>query len=202
MFNEEDRSRSRKPSVELVQVSAELLSRNGVRGFRLSDVAKGAGVSRGTVYNAFGDKEAAIDAGLAYLCSSFVERLAMVVPPGEPLRNQIGAAAAVIYEHATTPPALAPPLRTDTIIATLLDHYGDELCRAWAAFWAPLVTQARERGEVDSSLDATFVGHWIVRVLLSLELLPLEVAGFAGADDARGRVGDLLIDGFAPRRTP
>ncbi|MFC4604170.1 TetR/AcrR family transcriptional regulator [Rhodococcus kronopolitis] len=184
----------------LVQSAAACLRRNGVRGFRLSEVAATAGVSRGTVYNTFGNKQTAIDAGLDHLCTGFIDGLAAAVRPRETLRGQIGEAAALIYDHASTPRDLAPTLRTDSIIATLLEHYGDQLCRTWATFWSVLVTEAQHRGEVDPGLDPMHAGDWIVRVLLSLEILPLSVAGFRNADDARTRVGDLLVDGLTPRR--
>ncbi|OYD67253.1 TetR/AcrR family transcriptional regulator [Rhodococcus sp. OK302] len=200
MLNSEIETKAAAPPLNLVFGAAECVRRNGVRGFRLSEVATIAGVSRGTVYNAFGDKETAINAGLAYLCNAFIDGLAAAVTPQTTLRSQIGEAAALIYEHATTPQALAPPLRTDSIITTLLEHYGDQLCRTWAAFWAALVADAQGRGEVDSTLDTMHAGDWIVRVLLSLEILPLSVAGFSSADDARTRIGNLMLDGLAPRR--
>ncbi|MBP1161937.1 MULTISPECIES: TetR/AcrR family transcriptional regulator [Rhodococcus] len=200
MLNESEGAQTAAPTLELVRVAAECVRRNGVRGFRLSEVATAAGVSRGTVYNTFGDKQAAINAGLAYLCTAFIDGLAAAVTPKETLRSQIGEAAALIYEHATTPQALVPPLRTESIIATLLEHYGDQLCRTWAAFWASLVAEAQRRGEVDPGLDPMQAGDWIVRGLLSLEILPFSVAGFSNADDARSRIGDLMLDGLTPRR--
>ncbi|MFI6433477.1 TetR/AcrR family transcriptional regulator [Rhodococcus oryzae] len=199
MPNESEGAQAAAPTLELVRVAAECVRRNGVRGFRLSEVATTAGVSRGTVYNTFGDKQAAINAGLAYLCTAFIDGLAAAVTPKPTLRGQVGEAAALIYEHATTPQALVPPLRTESIIATLLEHYGDQLCRTWAAFWATLVAEAQLRGEVDPGLDAMHAGDWIVRSLLSLEILPFSVAGFSSADDARSRIGDLMLDGLTPR---
>lgn len=189
------------PPLELVRGAAECVRRAGVRGFRLTDVAKAAGVSRGTVYNSFGDKETAINAGLAYLCNAFIDGLAQVVRPKPTLRAQIGEAAAMIYEHVNTPQVFDPPLRTDSIISTLLEHYGDNLCRSWAGFWATLVTDAAARGEVDAGIDPMHAGDWIVRVLLSLEILPFTVAGFSSADDVRERTSDLLLHGLAPRGT-
>jgi len=185
---------------ELVRVAAECIRRDGVRRFRLSEVAAAGGVSRGTVYNAFGDRHTAINAGLAYLCSAFIDGLAVAVTPQATLRSQIGEAAALIYEHATGPRTLVPPLRTESIIATLLEHCGDQICRSWAIFWAALVEKAQDRGEIESSLDPMHAGDWIVRVLLSLEIFPLSVAGFRDADDARTRIGNLTLDGLAPQR--
>ncbi|MEV6276748.1 TetR/AcrR family transcriptional regulator [Nocardia sp. NPDC051832] len=200
MNNAAAQARPANPPIELVLAAAECVRRAGVRGFRLTDVAKAAGVSRGTVYNCFGDKDTAVNAGLGYLCDAFIDGLARTVAPQPTLRDQVGEAAAMIYQHASTPPMLAPPLRTDSIIATLLEHYGDQLSHSWAAFWAGLVAQAQERGEVDAGIEPLHAGDWIVRVLLSLELLPFTVAGFTGADDVRRRTGDLLLNGLAPQR--
>ncbi|MFG1793072.1 TetR/AcrR family transcriptional regulator [Nocardia sp. NPDC049149] len=185
--------------LELVLGAAECVRRFGVNGFRLTEVAKIAGVSRGTVYNGFGDKETAINAGLAYLCNAFIEGLAAGVRPLPTLRAQIGEAAAMIYDHVKTPQAFTPALRTESIIATLLEHYGEHLCHSWASFWATLVAAARERGEVDPALDPLHAGDWIVRVLLSLEILPFVVAGFTNADEVRSRTAEFLLHGLAPR---
>lgn len=188
-----------EPSIELVIGAAECVRRFGVNGFRLTEVAKIAGVSRGTVYNGFGDKETAINAGLAYLCNAFIEGLAAGVRPLPTLRDQIGAAAGMIYDHVKTPQTFSPALRTESIIVTLLEHYGDNLCLSWATFWATLVAEAQERGEVDRGLEPLHAGDWIVRVLLSLEILPFAVAGFASADDVRARTSEFLLHGLAPR---
>ncbi|MET9487761.1 TetR/AcrR family transcriptional regulator [Nocardia sp. NPDC006630] len=184
---------------DLVAGAAECVQRFGVRGFRLTDVAKAAGVSRGTVYNCFGDKETALNAGLAYICDAFIDGLATIVEPRVTLRDQVGAAVAMIYEHMNTPQVLAPPLRTESVIAILLEHYGENLVYRWAGFWAPLVIAAQERGEVDSAMNPMHAGDWIVRVLLSLEILPSVVLGFDSADDMARHTSDLLINGLAPR---
>lgn len=185
---------------ELVVGAAECVQRFGVQGFRLTEVAKAAGVSRGTVYNCFGDKETALNAGLAFICEAFIAGLAATVDPQPTLHAQVGAAVARIYEHIHTPQVLSPPLRTDSIIATLLEHYGENLTIRWAGFWAPLVLAAQERGEVDADLNPMHAGDWIVRVLLGLEILPLVVLGFDNADDMAEHTSNLLINGLAPRR--
>ncbi|MRH86746.1 TetR family transcriptional regulator [Nocardia sp. SYP-A9097] len=184
---------------ELVAGAAECVQRFGVRGFRLTDVAKAAGVSRGTVYNCFGDKETALNAGLAFICDAFIEGLATVVVPKTTLREQVCAAVSLIYEHMNTPQVFAPPLRTESVIAILLEHYGENLVYRWAGFWSPLVSAAQERGEVDGGMNPMHAGDWIVRVLLSLEILPSVVLGFDNADDMARHTADLLINGLAPR---
>lgn len=185
--------------VELVAGAAECVQRFGVRGFRLTDVAKAAGVSRGTVYNCFGDKETALNAGLAFICDAFIDGLAGSVITKSTLREQVGAAVGLIYEHMNLPQPIAPPLRTESVIAILLEHYGENLVYRWAGFWAPLVTAAQQRGEVDSAMNPMHAGDWIVRVLLSLEILPSVVLGFDSADDMARHTADLLINGLAPR---
>lgn len=48
-------------------------------------------------------------------------------------------------------------------------------------------------------MNPMHAGDWIVRVLLSLEILPSVVLGFDSADDMARHTGDLLINGLAPR---
>lgn len=186
---------------ELVTAAAECLRRFGVQQFRLTEVAKLAGVSRGTVYNCFGDRQTAINTGLAHLCDVFIDGLARTMRPGIGLREQIGAAAGQIYAHVHTPQPLSPPLRTSSIIGTLLEHYGEKLCLSWAEFWAESVAAAQQRGEVDRGIDPLHAGDWIVRVLLSLELLPFAVPGFDAEAEVRSRTADLLLHGLAPRHS-
>ena len=43
---------------DVLRIAFEQFWRNGVRGTSLSDIARDAGVQRGSLYNAFGSKEA------------------------------------------------------------------------------------------------------------------------------------------------
>ena len=70
---------ARSVSPALLAATTTTLRRLGPRQFSLTAVAEAAGVSRGTVHNALGSRDAAIKTALDYLASAFVETMAAEV---------------------------------------------------------------------------------------------------------------------------
>ena len=54
----------------------------------------------------------------------------------------------------------------------LLRNIGDDLMKRSVDLWKPRVRAAQQRGEVDAGVDPARASEWIVRMLLSFELLP------------------------------
>ncbi|MGO8851711.1 TetR/AcrR family transcriptional regulator, partial [Mycobacterium sp.] len=66
----------RAVSPSLLSATASTLRRLGPRQFNLTAVAEVAGVSRGTVHNAFGNRETALKTALDELATGFIATLA------------------------------------------------------------------------------------------------------------------------------
>ncbi|MEV6604355.1 TetR family transcriptional regulator [Kutzneria sp. NPDC051319] len=86
---------------QLLDAAAELLAERGVKGLRMADVAARTGVSRQTVHNEFGTKEALVTAVAAHTVEDFLEGVAQRVAEAPDLATGITAAARHTLVHAT-----------------------------------------------------------------------------------------------------
>jgi AcrR family transcriptional regulator len=159
-------------SPALSTANSDTLRRLGPRQFSLTAVAEAAGVSRGTVHNAFGSRDDAIRIALDHLASTFVDAMAAEVDRYDTLAEQIAAAAVLICAHRQRSDYVTPRGVNESILLLLLRNTGDDLMRRAVDLWKPLVKAARGNHEVAQSTDPARAGEWIVRILFSFELLP------------------------------
>ena len=162
----------RSVSPTLLAATAETLRRLGPRQFTLTAVAEAAGVSRGTVHNALGSRDYAIKTALDHMASAFIETIAAEVEGESTLADQVAAAAVVVCAHRERSDLIAPRGINESILVLLLRNVGDDLMERSIDLWKPLVRAAQRSGEVREDLDPGRASEWIVRMLLSFELLP------------------------------
>jgi AcrR family transcriptional regulator len=162
----------RSVSPTLLAATTETLRRLGPRQFSLTAVAEAAGVSRGTVHNALGSRDRAIKTALDHLASAFIETMAAEVDTQATLAEQVAAAAVVVCAHRQHSDSVAPRGINESILVLLLRNIGDDLMKRSIELWKPRVRAAQQRGEVADSVDPGRASEWIVRMLLSFELLP------------------------------
>lgn len=186
---------SRSLPAPLLAAATETLRHLGPRRFSLTAVAETAGVSRGTVHNAFGTRDHAIAAALDQLSTGFIETMAAEVDQQATLAEQVAAAAVLISAHRRRS-AAEPRTINQGVLVLLLEHGGAELMSRSVQLWAPLVRAAQRRGEVGAALDPGRAGEWIVRILFSFELLPPMGVNLDNPRSVRRFVGDHIIDGL------
>lgn len=156
----------------LLAATTDTLRRLGPRQFSLTAVAEAAGVSRGTVHNALGSRDHAIKTALDHLASTFVDAMAAEVDEADTLAEKVAAAAVLICAHRQHSDSVAPRGINESILVLLLRNIGDDLMQRAIELWKPLVRAAQRTGEVGADVDPTRASEWIVRILLSFELLP------------------------------
>lgn len=166
------RPEQRSVSPTLQAANTETLRRLGPRQFSLTAVAEAAGVSRGTVHNALGSRDHAIKTALDHLASVFIENMAAEVDSKTTLAEQVAAAAVVICAHRQNSDSVPPRGINESVVVLLLRNIGDDLMKRSIELWKPRVRAAQRDGEVDAAVDPGRASEWIVRMLLSFELLP------------------------------
>ena len=187
----------RSVSPTLLAATAETLRRLGPRQFTLTAVAEAAGVSRGTVHNALGSRDYAIKTALDHLASAFIETIAAEVQGESTLADQVAAAAVVVCAHRERSDLIAPRGINESILVLLLRNVGDELMGRSIDLWKPLVGAAQNSGEVRADLDPGRASEWIVRMLLSFELLPPIGVNLDNPRAVRRFVTDHIVAGLA-----
>ncbi|GAA3432517.1 TetR/AcrR family transcriptional regulator [Kutzneria kofuensis] len=86
---------------QLLDAAADLLADRGFRGLRMADVAAATGVSRQTVHNEFGTKEALVNAVAAHTVADFLEGVAQRFTDADDVHSGIAAAVRHTLTHAT-----------------------------------------------------------------------------------------------------
>ncbi|MUL64513.1 transcriptional regulator [Mycobacterium sp. CBMA 234] len=183
-------------SPALLDATAETLHRLGPRQFSLTAVAEAAGVSRGTVYNALGGRDNAISVALDHLASAFVDGMAAEIDKQETLADQVAAAAVLICAHRQSSPSAPQQGINEGIVVLLLRNIGEDLMRRAVELWKPRVKAAQRDGEIGAGVDPGRAGEWIVRLLLSFELLPPIGVKLDNPRAIRRFVTDHIVNGL------
>lgn len=174
---------------------AMTLVRLGMQRFSLSAAAEQGGVSRSTLYNWFGDKQTAIEAAFDYMAEQFISLFAIAVGTEDTLVKQVGQAAVAINEHRSWADPLA--LHTTDLLDLILDERGDDLMRRSIEFWRPLIDDAKRRREISRRVDADQAAEWIIRTLMSIELLPPMSVDLTDADAVRTYFSSFILRGIS-----
>jgi AcrR family transcriptional regulator len=186
----------RSVSPTLLAANTETLRRLGPRQFSLTAVAEAAGVSRGTVHNAFGSRDHAIKTALDHLASVFIENMATEVDSKATLAEQVAAAAVVVCAHRQHSDSVPPRGINESVVVLLLRNIGDDLMKRSVELWKPRVRAAQRHGEVDGAVDPGRASEWIVRMLLSFELLPPIGVNLDSPRAVRRFVSDHIVAGL------
>ncbi|MDP9167400.1 MAG: TetR/AcrR family transcriptional regulator [Actinomycetota bacterium] len=183
---------------EAVAAARLLFNETGYHGTSVGDLSRVTGLSKGSLYGAFGDKEALFQRVFDEYCASAEEDAAARLDGPE------DQALDRIRSWLTAPEGCTD--RRGCLLAKATAELAWEndavAARSLAAFEAlldscrQLVEQAQRAGQVDPAADAAVLGGMILTTQRGLEALAK-----AGVDtEARNRIADAMIDAIA--RTP
>ena len=136
------RERGPDTATRILDAAELCIRRYGLRRVSMGDVAQAAGLSRGSVYNHFQDREALIDAVLERTADRFVAGSEASVRRRRTLAAQVAEAAAFIRTHQDDP-LLVLTAGEESLIASLLTARIDGLVARWVEFWQPYPRRRR-----------------------------------------------------------
>ncbi len=182
---------------QILRAAEACIRRWGIRRFSMNDVARGAGVSRMSVYRHFADRDALVLAVLERLADQTVAASTPAILRRRSLAAQI-AEAAVFVCHLDAELELGLENRPgEGEQAALQLAHVRRLLDRWIEFWVPRLAEARERGEVRADLDLREAGEWIMRMILSLVTVPSLTVDLDDPEAVRRFVRDHIVRGFA-----
>lgn len=136
----------------LIDAAEACLRAKGIRATTVSQVAEAAGVSRGWLYRHFPDKATLLGAAIVRLNDEFWGESHAELAEVEGLAEQIAAGVRLGRSAYDSPGALLMKLRQDRPgVRRVRRRRSQGLVPDLAAFWAPYLAAAQERGEVRSA---------------------------------------------------
>jgi len=154
--------------MQILQAANECFSQLGIPRTSVQDVARMAGVSRGTVYRYFDDRDALITAAIDYGGQQYYRSAAEAMKKKRSLAEQAGAmaqaVAEILVEHRTRNRLLSD----DAVLIRHIIADSEDAIRRTTAFLVPYVEAAKGRGEVAASLDVRAASEWLTRIIYSL----------------------------------
>jgi AcrR family transcriptional regulator len=195
----------------ILDAAERCMNRYGL-GVSMRDVATEAGLSRGSLYRYFGDRETLVAAVLERAADRFVARVASRIDRERTIADELAEAITFVASSARRlgqglgsghghgnrlGPTVAhlPAERETPLTAVLVGHPG-WVAHRWVAFWRARLDEARTQGQVRADLDVDHAAEWITRVLLSFALVP-EVRADAGDRALLGRFVAEMVRGLA-----
>jgi hypothetical protein len=103
----------------------------------------------------------------------------------------------VICAHRQNSDSVAPRGINESVLVLLLRNIGEDLMKRSIELWRPRVRAAQKRGEVGARVDPGRASEWIVRMLLSFELLPPIGVNLDSPRAVRRFVADHIVAGLA-----
>jgi AcrR family transcriptional regulator len=183
----------------LLDATDRLVRQFGMRKTSMADVARGAGVARGTLYRYFESREVLLDALMHRAADRFFEAVTDAMDRRGTLSGQLGEFSQLMF-RSTRPDVHDPDGNRSAMVRMLATESGQALRRT-ARLLRPYIEAARERGEVRQDLDIAEASEWLARILLSFTIFQAAIA--YEADDPQS-VSDFVrryaIDGLAGGR--
>jgi AcrR family transcriptional regulator len=103
----------------LLDTAFEVLAEQG-EGFSVADLASRAGVSHGTFYNYFTDREQLVEALVPHIVGRFAERMAVEVTVADPAARFARISASALEAALREPQTIRVALRLDAVQRGLL----------------------------------------------------------------------------------
>ena len=173
----------------IVDAALSVFAENGFGAARLDDVAKRAGVAKGTLYLYFDDKEQLFEAVIRNAVSPLIERLqALAAAPAVPFETALEALAAMFEKEVL---GTSRKLVVRLVISEgprfprIAEFYYRNVVEPMMALKVKLARQALARGELSSDALLRFPQLLAAPLLTALiwdgvfsSIKPLDVAGF------------------------
>lgn len=154
---------------QILKAAESMFQRYGVSKTTMDDIAKEAGVSRPTVYRYFGDRDSLITALIEARSRRLFDKARAYLRERSTLADQIVDGLIFLVERGRHDPIvrlIVSPEHMD--LATALVGSTGLAARLTYEMWAPLLAEARERGEIREGLTDEEICEWIALVQLVL----------------------------------
>ena len=178
----------------LMDAAEACVEQYGVAKTTMDDIAKMAGVSRPTVYRHFSDRDNLILAVVMRRSRMLAERVVKIFRRYESFPEQLVEGLLFMVEKGRKDPfvsLLVAPEHLDLANRILGGSIPAELTYE---IWEPILSEARERGELRADLDFEDVSRWLTYLIILL----LGRVDVDTTDVQRGMLRTFVVPAFLP----
>jgi AcrR family transcriptional regulator len=166
----DDASVADRTRAQILDAAHDCVVRFGIRRTSIQEVARFAGVSRGSVYRYFDDKPALVAAVLARSSDRHMAECRSIADTRSTLAERVAEVAVWTRQKAVGQLFFQLDETEPETLALMLTSQSTELVESWVDFWVPYVRDAQRVGEVRRGVVAERAAEWIARVLMGLVL--------------------------------
>ncbi|MBH0778437.1 TetR/AcrR family transcriptional regulator [Nocardia bovistercoris] len=152
----------------LLDATEEVVRKVTLAKLSMADVARAAGVARGTLYRYFESREVLLDAALTRTADRFFTEVALAMDRRSTLSEQLGEFSRM--QIRSIHPEVEHGASRDALFYQLQRGEGTQALRRTAKFLIPYLEAARVRGEIRDTIDVLDAGEWLARILLSFSV--------------------------------
>jgi len=169
---------------QILKAAESMFQRYGVMKTTMDDIAKEAGVSRPTVYRYFGDRDTLITALIEARARRLFDKARAYLRERDTFAEQIIEGLVFLVERGRQDPIVRLIVSPEHMnLATALVGSTGLAARLTQEMWAPLLDEARKRGEIRAGLTDEEICEWIALV----ELILVGRMDFGSEDDPESR---------------
>lgn len=183
---------------KIIEAARACFSQFGVRKTAMEDIAREAGVSRGTVYRYFPDKETLFQAVSTEETVKFLDQMRHETSRLRSFSAKIERVVLLVDQFLHENPMNSAMARTDPdAFATALTTNARGLLALSVAEIEPMARAAVEAGELRAGLDTRRASEWVVRMVFSLVSTPSVTFDRDDPVQVRAFIHDFLVPGLA-----
>ena len=184
---------------QILDAARRCMMQFGAAKLSMVDVARVAGVSRGSVYKYFPDRETLVNAVFELGFWAFSRDLDASMVETDPLEDQLIAGALVVREW------------NRGVWAVSGNGMLGQADFAWVVTWGsqpamvqmidiltPRIEDAKARGEVREDLDARLAAEWVARIMHSLSTNPTIGIDADNPEQLADFLRAFIVQGLAP----
>ncbi|RLQ21544.1 TetR family transcriptional regulator [Seongchinamella sediminis] len=187
------------PMVERILDAAEqCIHRFGIRRTSMGEVARVGGLSRGSIYRYFGDKQTLVQGALARRQELFLNHTEAVLETLPTLVDKV-THAVVAGRRDSEEGIFASLAQTEpeTVAAMYLDP---AFYQRSVAFWPPHIRQAQAAGEISAAIDVAAATDFVMRLAVSMTLFPNMGLSLKSSSRIRAYLEQTLLSGLGEGR--
>jgi AcrR family transcriptional regulator len=153
----------------LMEAAEACFDKYGVAKTTMDDIAKMAGVSRPTVYRHFDDRDSLVLAVVMRRSRLLIDRAQKFMQKQARFEDQLVEGLLFLVDKGRKDPFVSLLVSPESMnLANQILGAGSAAVDLSYELWEPILTEARERGELRADLDFRAIATWLTYLILLL----------------------------------